>query len=29
VKAVVDIQQNIMAINGELHADEEGILLKH
>jgi len=29
VKAVVDIQNSRMAINGELHADEESILLKH
>jgi len=29
VKAVVDIQNSIMAINGELHADEESILLQH
>ena len=28
VKAVVDIDQKIMAINGELHADEEAILLQ-
>jgi hypothetical protein len=27
VKAVVDVAQNIMAIGGELHADEEGVLL--
>ncbi|MFH1142165.1 MAG: DUF5674 family protein [Candidatus Uhrbacteria bacterium] len=27
VKAVVDIEQGIMAIGGELHADEEAILL--
>ena len=28
VKAVVDVEQKIMAINGELHADEEAILLE-
>lgn len=28
VKAVVDLEKNIMAIGGELHADEEGILLE-
>lgn len=28
VKAVVDIQKNIMAIGGELHADEERVLLE-
>lgn len=28
VKAVVDIQRNIMAIGGELHADEERVLLE-
>jgi len=27
VKAVVDVEQGIMAIGGELHADEETILL--
>jgi hypothetical protein len=27
VKAVVDVQQGIMAIGGELHADEEAALL--
>jgi hypothetical protein len=27
VKAVVDVQQGIMAIGGELHADEEAVLL--
>jgi hypothetical protein len=27
VKAVVDIENNIMAIDGELHADEEQLLL--
>jgi len=27
VKAVVDVEQNIMAIGGELHADEEAVLL--
>lgn len=29
VKAVVDIEQNIMAINGELHADEEALLIEN
>ncbi len=29
VKAVVDIEQNIMAIGGELHADEEAILIEN
>lgn len=28
VKAVVDVDQNIMAIGGELHADEEQLLLE-
>ncbi len=28
VKAVVDVAQGIMAIGGELHADEEAILLE-
>lgn len=28
VKAVVDIERGIMAVGGELHADEEGILLE-
>lgn len=28
VKAVVDVEQGIMAIGGELHADEEAILLE-
>lgn len=28
VKAVVDIKKNIMAIGGEMHADEEEVLLK-
>jgi uncharacterized protein DUF5674 len=27
VKAVVDVRQGIMAIGGELHADEEAVLL--
>jgi len=27
VKAVVDIEQEIMAISGELHADEEAVLI--
>lgn len=29
VKAVVDIEKKIMAIGGELHADEERVLLEH
>lgn len=29
VKAVVDIEQGIMAIGGELHSDEEALLLEH
>ncbi len=29
VKAVVDLQHNIIAINSELHADAESILLQH
>ncbi len=29
VKAVVDIEKEIMAINGELHADEEALLLQN
>jgi len=29
VKAVVDIDREIMAVNGELHADEEALLLKN
>lgn len=28
VKAVVDIEKEIMAVNGELHADEERLLLE-
>lgn len=28
VKAVVDVRQDIMAIGGELHADEESLLLE-
>ena len=28
VKAVVDVEKGIMAIGGELHADEEGFLLE-
>lgn len=28
VKAVVDIEKNIMVIGGELHADEEAVLLE-
>lgn len=29
VKAVVDIERGIMAVNGELHADEESLLLEN
>ena len=29
VKAVVDVEQRIMAIGGELHADEEALLLEN
>lgn len=29
VKAVVDVQRGVMAIGGELHADEEALLLEH
>jgi hypothetical protein len=29
VKAVVDVRQELMAIGGELHADEEALLLQH
>lgn len=29
VKAVVDVDRGIMAIGGELHSDEEAILLDH
>lgn len=29
VKAVVDIENEIMAIGGELHSDEESLLLTH
>jgi hypothetical protein len=28
VKAVVDIERDVMAIGGELHSDEEGLLLQ-
>jgi len=28
VKAVVDVQRNVMAVDGELHADEEALLLE-
>lgn len=28
VKAVVDIRQNVIAVGGELHADEEAILVE-
>lgn len=29
VKAVIDIDKKVMAIGGELHADEEALLLDH
>lgn len=29
VKAVVDIEKEIMAIDGEMHADEEGLLIQN
>jgi len=29
VKGVVDIEREIMAVDGELHADEEALLLQH
>lgn len=29
VKAVVDVEKEIMAVDGELHADEEALLIKH
>ena len=29
IKAVVDIDKGIMAVNGELHADEEALLLQN
>jgi uncharacterized protein DUF5674 len=29
VKAVVDVERSIMAVDGELHADEEELLLTH
>jgi hypothetical protein len=29
VKAVVDVQKRIMAVDGELHADEEALLLEN
>jgi hypothetical protein len=29
VKAVVDVERGMMAIGGELHADEEALLLEH
>ncbi|MHB0980352.1 MAG: DUF5674 family protein [Thermoleophilia bacterium] len=29
VKAVVDVERGIMAVDGELHADEEALLLEH
>ncbi len=28
IKAVVDVQRQIMAVDGELHADEEALLLE-
>ena len=28
VKAVVDVERNVMAIGGDLHADEEAVLLQ-
>ena len=28
VKAVVDVQRGVMAVDGELHSDEEALLLK-
>ncbi len=29
VKAVVDVEKGILAVDGELHSDEEGLLLVH
>ena len=29
VKAVVDVERGVMAVDGELHADEEALLLEH
>lgn len=29
VKAVVDVEKNIMAVDGELHADEEVLLIEN
>ena len=29
VKAVVDVEKKIMAVGGELHADEEALLIKN
>jgi hypothetical protein len=29
IKAVVDVEKEIMAVNGELHADEEALLLQN
>jgi Protein of unknown function (DUF5674) len=29
LKAVVDVRQGLMAIGGELHADEEALLIQH
>ena len=29
IKAVVDVEQRIMALGGELHSDEEALLIDH
>ena len=29
IKAVVDVSQGIMAVGGDLHADDEALLLEH
>ena len=29
IKAVIDVRRGVMAIGGELHADEEALLLQH
>ncbi|OGD21821.1 MAG: hypothetical protein A2Y70_03075 [Candidatus Aminicenantes bacterium RBG_13_64_14] len=29
VKAVVDVEREVMAVDGELHADEEALLLQN
>ena len=29
VKAVVDVERGVMTVDGELHADEEALLLEH